>query len=140
MATWLRIGHGRAPAILVTATILAALLVACGGGDDDDGDSASVADPATLPTTVTVMLKDNAFSPSLITVAAEKEITFEVKNEGGEVHNMSVKLDGKDTASSPDVIRSDQEGKLVVTFARAGTYDFKCDFHPVEMIGKITVE
>lgn len=136
MIPGLRIRHGRALTTLFGAIVLAAMLAACGGGDD----ASTNVDPATLATTVKVTTKDNSFSPNRITVAAGKEITFELNNEGSAIHNMNVKMDGKDTISNPDAIKAGQTGKLVATFSKAGTYDFKCDFHPAEMTGKITVK
>ena len=137
MTPSLRIRNGRLLTTLLGAIVLGAMLVACGGGDDDAGDDV---DPATLATTFNLAMKENSFSLTRITVAAGKEITFELNNEGKEAHNMSVKVEGKDTVSNPDVIKADEAGKLVVTFSKAGTYDFKCDFHLTEMLGKITVK
>ncbi len=141
MTPWRRIRHARPLTALVGAIALGAMLVACGGGDDDAGDDASVnVDPATLATTVNLAMKENSFSLTRITVATGKDITFELNNEGKEAHNMSVNVEGKDTVSNPDVIKAGQAGKLAVTFSKAGTYDFKCDLHPTEMLGKITVK
>ncbi len=41
--------------------------------------------------------------------------------------------------SDPDVIPGGGTGTAAVTFAEAGTYEYRCDFHPDDMLGEITV-
>ncbi len=95
---------------------------------------------AAAATTIKVEMKDNSFDPKSINAPVGKEVTFDLENEGKAIHNMSVKIDGKDVVSSPESQKAGQKGTLKVTFAKAGTYDFKCDFHPTEMTGKITAK
>ena len=123
---------------LITAAALSLALgfAACGGGDD--GGGAAPFDPN--KTAFTVEMKDNSFSTKAITVAAGKEITFELPNKGQIIHNMTAKVDGKDIRSDPSAVKGGETGKLVVTFPKAGTYDYICDFHPAEMTGKITAQ
>lgn len=151
--------NGRWFVLVALAAFMSVTLVfaACGDDDDDDdGGSAATAaatkSPAAAATTVSpaggavtatnikVTMKDNSFDPKNIEVPTGKEVTFDLKNEGSAIHNMSVKVDGKEIVSEPDTVRAGQSAKLVATFAKAGTYDFKCDFHPTDMTGKITVK
>ena len=116
--------------------MLALAAVACGG----DGEENTTTGGTGSATTVKVTMKDNSFDPKQITVPAGKEITFNLENKGQAIHDMMVMVDGKEIMSQPDAIRAGATGKLVVTFAKAGTYDFKCTFHPTEMTGKITAK
>ena len=164
MRVWLR-DRGRIGLVFALAALmsLALVAVACGDDDDDDADktptaaaatktvtvaitATRVASPAGSPaaggaaaaTTVKVVMKDNSFDPKSINVPAGKEITFELDNQGQAIHDMSVKIDDKIPASAN--IRGGQKGTLKLTFAKAGTYDFMCGFHPAEMTGKITAQ
>ena len=164
MLVWLR-DKGRIGLVFALAALmsLALVAIACGDDDDDDADktpttaaatktatpaatvaatrtASPAASPAAAATTVKVVMKDNSFDPKSINVPAGKEVTFDLDNQGQAIHNMSVKVDGKDVVSVPDSIRAGQKGKLTTTFAKAGTFDFKCDFHPAEMTGKITAQ
>jgi plastocyanin len=118
--------------------IIAATAVAC--GDDDDGGGSS--EPVT---SATITMRDNSFSPNNITVPAGQPVTFTLENRGAGVHNMQVEgPDGNygsadDIKSTPETINAGQSGRLVATFAAAGTVDFRCEFHPDDMKGKITV-
>lgn len=97
-----------------------------------------------------VTMGDNFFEPEGVAagelrVAANAEIVFELTNSGAAVHNMRIAgADGEydtgdDLVSVPDLIRPSDGGELAVTFAETGAFAFRCDFHPVEMTGTITV-
>lgn len=147
MRVWLR-DKGRIGLVVALAALMSLALVAIACGDDDDDDADKTPTPAASPaaggaaaaTTVKVVMKDNSFDPKSINVPAGKEVTFELDNQGQAIHNMSVKIDSKEVVSAPDSIRAGQKGTLKATFAKAGSYDFKCDFHPTDMTGKITVQ
>jgi len=162
MRVWLR-DKGRIGLVFALAALmsLALVAIACGDDDDDNADktpttaaatktvtpaatvaatrtASPAASPAAAATTVKVVMKDNSFDPKSINVPAGKEITFELDNQGQAIHDMSVKIDDKIPASAN--IRGGQKGTLKLTFAKAGTYDFMCGFHPAEMTGKITAQ
>ncbi len=168
MRVWLR-DRGRIGLVMALAALmsLALVAIACGDDDDDDADktptaaaatktataaatvaATRTASPAASPaaggaaaaTTIKVAMKDNSFDPKNITVPVGKEVTFELDNQGQAIHNMSLKIDSKEVVSVPDSIRAGQKGTLKATFAKAGTIDFKCDFHPTDMTGKITAQ
>jgi plastocyanin len=96
---------------------------------------------------VAVGMGDNFFDPDQITVAADKEITFILTNDGSAIHNMRVAgADSEynsddDAVSDPDIVSGGQDA--VVTWrstAESGEIDFRCDFHPDQMTGTITVQ
>ncbi|MCH8921166.1 MAG: cupredoxin domain-containing protein, partial [Chloroflexi bacterium] len=72
---------------------------------------------------------------------------------GAAIHNMQVngtdntyeidfcKTDGDSTAcSDPEVIRGSESATITIRIDEAGIYNFRCDFHPTEMVGTLVVE
>jgi plastocyanin len=86
-----------------------------------------------------------------VPVPAGKEVTIDLTNKGIATHNMQVdgtsnRYDvpfcdkGKGTAcSDPNIIGPAKTAKITFTL-QPGTYNFRCDFHPVEMVGKLEVK
>lgn len=87
-----------------------------------------------------------------INVAAGEEITFAVMNIGAAIHNFHV--DGTDNTypenpctvggdnngcSDPNIMPGGTEATLVIQL-EPGVYNFRCDFHPAEMVGTFTAE
>ena len=121
--------------------------------DQNDSDGAAVAETPS-PTsngpagnTVAVSLGDNFFDPDQITVAADQEIAFNVTNDGSAVHNMRIagadnEFDSDDDAvSDPEIISGGKTGVVSWQSPAAGAQvDFRCDFHPAQMTGVITVQ
>jgi len=128
--------------LILSITLLAA---ACSGGDDDDNAgpvSFDISMSDTIEPEVTNFFELNEF-----TVSPGQEVTFIITNEGTAVHNM--RLDGgdgaydtdDDTVSDPDLFQAEDTGTLVWTAPdQAGEIIFRCDFHPLEMDGAISVE
>ncbi len=101
---------------------------------------------APAPKEVKLALTDNAFSQKEITIAAGSKVTFQLDNEGKVPHNMQVanssgSFDGKDVVnSSPEIINPGKQARLEWTApATPGTYKFRCEIHPTDMTGTITV-
>jgi plastocyanin len=76
-----------------------------------------------------------------------ESVTIRVTNSDQQAHNLRFAgLDGTydtedDAVVSPDPIPSDGgASELVYAPALAGTYTFRCDFHPGTMGGTMTVE
>ena len=124
---------------------IALLAAACGGGGDGDGAGPASFDISmddTLEPEVTNFFKLNEF-----TVSPGQQVTFNTTNKGSAIHNMRVDGgDGEydtddDTVSDPDLFQPGDTGTLVWTAPdETGTIIFRCDFHPMEMIGAISVE
>jgi hypothetical protein len=102
-----------------------------------------------------IQLHDNFFqfngqrNPT-ITEPANQAVTLDVSNEGNAIHNVHVSLTGDYTAaqcktggdvpcSDPALIRGGGKGTLTFTLA-AGSYNFRCDFHPTEMTGTFQIQ
>jgi hypothetical protein len=112
-----------------------------GDGDGDGGP----------PAGDTIVMGDNFFefggeqAPS-IPVPAGVETTFALQNDGSAIHNArSSGDDGEydsddDAVSEPDLFNPGDTGSITVTFAEAGEYPFRCDFHPIDMTGTFVVE
>ena len=88
-----------------------------------------------------------------ISVALGEEVTFELENQGSATHNLQVSGtddtytvdickpdDSSRFCSDPGVIGGSQSATLTVQFDEPGTYNFRCDFHPTEMMGTLVVE
>ena len=143
--------------LAVTPIVLVLAVASCG---DDDGAQTPVpgastsADPeATGPTVdappsaFEATLVDNAFQPNTFAVSAGAGVEFEITSIGGNLHNMRIAgPDGDfqtedDTLSDPDTIGNGVIVRVPWTAPNEpGEIPFRCDFHPAEMTGTITVE
>lgn len=106
--------------------------------------------PVPVTGTINMTLGDNFFelngqrNPTLA-VAPGDTITVQLTNGGSQIHNMRTagadsEFDNDDDAvSNPDVIAGGATATLSFSFAEPGTFDYRCDFHPVDMVGQITV-
>ena len=135
-------------------TFVAAFAFAGGGGGEGPAATESPAPgetppPATPPAggAIAVSQGDNFFDPEEVTVAAGASVTFDITNDGAAIHNMRIAgPDGDfdtadDAVSDPDRLRGGDTAVLTWTAPdQAGEIVFRCDFHPVEMTGTLTVE
>jgi plastocyanin len=94
-----------------------------------------------------ITMGDNTFDPKEITVSAGATVKFSLTNSGVAIHNMRVagednKFDSTDDAvSDPNLVTGGSTGTLEWTAPSSpGVIDFRCDFHPTDMNGKITVQ
>jgi len=99
-----------------------------------------------------VTMQDNRFDPDELTVAAGSTASFDITNEGSALHNMHIAGEGGDftedfcegggdPCSDPNQVRGGDTATLTWQVpAEAGEVDFRCDFHPTEMSGTITIE
>jgi plastocyanin len=105
----------------------------------------------TVAGSVDVTMGDNFFDSGgnqnpTFKLAAGSAVTFNFANNGKAPHNMRVAgADGEydnddDSVSDPDLIVPGQTGALQFTAEAAGTFDYRCDFHPDQMKGSITAE
>ena len=102
-----------------------------------------------------ITMGDNFFDSNDITVAAGDTLTFTLTNDGAAVHNMHIaqpdgnysddgvcELDGADPCSDPNAVTSGQTAVLEweVSGEAGAVIAFRCDFHPVEMTGTLTIQ
>jgi plastocyanin len=119
------------------------VLAACGTGDSDQvaSNSPDASSAGTKPRTTaapheshnddaaaaTVHLRDNLFDPAKVEIKAGESVEWHW--EGKSVHNVH----GPDFTS-----KLQGEGTFDHTFAKAGTFDYRCDVHP-EMKASVVV-
>jgi len=87
---------------------------------------------------------EGAINPTL-EIAVGDTVNFTVPNIGVAIHNLRFAgADGEyntddDFVSDPDLIFGGGEGTMEFTFGEAATFPYQCDFHPLEMLGEVTV-
>ncbi len=93
---------------------------------------------------------DGQSTPTL-QVSVGQEVAIDLVNNGLAIHNMHVagvdnvfdvdfcEVGGDEACSDPDVMPSGDTGAITLSFDQAGTFNFRCDFHPIEMTGQIVV-
>lgn len=100
---------------------------------------------------MTIEMGDNFFTLNgqknpTITVKAGDTINVTAKNTGTAIHNLHVANPSNqysspgDSVLNPQALPGGQQGTLSFTFAKAGTYNYQCDFHPADMKGQIVVQ
>lgn len=119
---------------------------AAGGGAGGDGGTG-----VPLATGATISIGDNFFefegqkNPTF-TLTAGNAAKITLMNDGSAIHNMrTAGADGKydtddDQVSDPDLVAAGEEAQIEISFSAAGTYAYRCDFHPTVQAGEITVQ
>ena len=100
-----------------------------GGGGDDGGGSGGGAQPVT----VTVIVGENGFSPSSVTVPVGSTVVWQVIDNH---HDVTFVGDAPDGGNVPD---TDEDESASRTFTVAGTYEYYCARHDGEEMGTIVV-
>jgi plastocyanin len=107
-------------------------------------------EPVAISGTASISMGDNFFdldgqrNPNLAVNAGES-VSVQLTNIGSQPHNMrTTGADGEfdnndDAVSDPDLIAGGGAGTLAFSFTEAGTYEYRCDFHPDQMRGEIAV-
>ena len=75
-----------------------------------------------LSATPTVQIKDDAFKPAMLTIAAGQTVTF--VNADDDAHTVTA------TDGSFDSKGLDTDGTWRHTFSKPGTYAYFCELHP----------
>ncbi len=100
------------------------------------------------PGAAVIDMEDNKFVPGDVTVASGAIVN--VNNKGQAIHNVHVadasgkyaaafcKTTGTEPCSKPASVPAGATATITIGVP-AGTYDFRCDFHPTEMKGELTV-
>ena len=113
-------------------------------------------EPITIEGEAAMEMGDNFFqledqSPPTLQVSVGQEVTINLTNDGQAIHNMHIagvdnvydvglcETGGEEPCSDPSAMSPDDTGAITFTFDEAGTFDFRCDFHPAVMTGQIVV-
>lgn len=89
---------------------------------------------------------DNFFTKNNFKVTLGQSVTIRATNEGQAIHNLRIAAVDGEWNTADDFFTSEggdkpgDTGEFVFTPDVAGTYVFRCDFHPTEMWGQIVVE
>jgi plastocyanin len=127
------------------AALAVVLMVAAACGSEDSGggnaSSGSAAKGAVDATgAITILAKDNVYQPKEFTGPGGQKIALTLDNKGAAIHNLVIKdqkgADGKEIQTT--LLPANQSEVLEFTLP-AGTYDFYCSVHPVEMRGKMNL-
>lgn len=112
----------------------------------DGGDAATVE----IADGDTIDMGDNFFdvggeqNPTLQVTAGET-LTLTLTNAGTAIHNMRIAgADGEydtddDFVSDPQLVMTGGEATIEFSFDSPGTFNYRCDFHPTDMLGTIEV-
>ena len=124
-----------------------AVIVACAGGLAACGSSSSssggaYSKPTATPSKPTgaggdgpsVTAKDFSFTPATIDLTAGKTVTISATNDGAAKHNLTIEKLKVNVDLPPGSTKT-----ATVKGAKAGTYEFHCEYHPTQMKGTITV-
>ena len=143
----------RATHLLMRAVALASaaalVTVACGGGSSSTQQPTTAA-PNTTPgagggqQAVTVIARNFVFSPDKITATPGQTLTVLFDNSGPSTHTFTVYSDANYTTkvSGADSGHVSAGGSATVTVPvsmSGGTLYFRCEFHPTQMRGVISV-
>lgn len=106
------------------------------------------------PGQLAIAMHDNSFDPDSLTVPAGETVTINVTNEGVAIHNVHIADEAGDYADSfcdasapgacsdPNRVGGGQSATVTWTVPNTpgAEIPFRCDFHPVEMKGTITIQ
>ncbi len=157
--TKLPVGEALVGFVLVAVAVTFVLAFAIGPkGGVDEGEAVSEQDSSSedgssdggtgggAEGNIATSMGDNFFDANEVIVASGAAVTFDLTNDGIAIHNMRIAgVDGEyntddDTLSDPELFTPGDTGILEWTAPdQAGEIIFRCDFHPIEMIGTITV-
>lgn len=89
---------------------------------------------------------DNSFDPAEFTVNGGVIIVLNMTNKGTAIHNLrlagadNVYANIDDALSDPPLVNAGESAVVEwFTPVAGGVFDFRCDFHPQSMTGRITV-
>ena len=134
--------------LVLSLGLVGLLLAGVACGSDDSGDSAKKGAGAsgsvgTVDASGTILItgKDHFFEPKQFTGKAGQKTTVNFENKGAAIHNFVIKdqkgPSGQEIQSQ--LLPAGQKEAVEFTLA-AGTYEYYCSVHPVEMRGTITVQ
>ncbi len=157
-------------AMLTATLIAGTALVACGGDDDDDGGDgdaptavstqpAAATEPAseaTEPATdatepagdgvenLSVTASDFSFDANLTSVSAGAVVEVAFSNSGSAPHTLTFYTDAEHTDAIPGGDSDQVAGGGSVNFTfeapESGSAFYRCEVHPAQMEGELTIE
>ncbi|MEO6197978.1 MAG: plastocyanin/azurin family copper-binding protein, partial [Dehalococcoidia bacterium] len=116
-----------------------------GGGTDGGGTGVSLDAGGSLSMGDDFFEFDGQQNPAF-TLSVGNTAALTLPNAGSNIHNMrTAGADGEyntddDQVSDPDLVAGGEGAQIEISFATAGTYAYRCDFHPTDMAGEITVQ
>ena len=116
--------------------VLAAVTAAC----SSSGAAPSVSAGPVDPNAPVVVAQNNVYSPSTLTVAADKAFSLTLDNKDGVPHNIAIYKDASaaEKVSIGEIVTSAKVTQQVPALAK-GQYFFRCDVHH-EMTGTIVAQ
>jgi plastocyanin len=103
---------------------------------------ANIGSPVAGAAVLTEITTDNKFSPTKLAAKAGVPVALTVQNKGSAVHNWHV-TDTKDDSGKEiktDLTDAGKSSSVTFTISKPGTYHFRCDVHPSDMTGTLTVQ
>lgn len=139
----------RIPRLLLVSGVLALavalLAMSCGG--EAEAPAGNETPPTDGSVTFEVSIGDNFFEPKEFTVRPGQTVTFNLTNNGAAIHNMHIAgPDGRydtddDAVSDPEMLNPGETATLEWTAPdEPGDIVFRCDFHPIEQTGTISIQ
>lgn len=125
---------------VAAAIIVLSGLVLAGCGSQDTGGTIEVPDDTAATSGATikkveVKAANFAFEPTAITLTAGENVQFFITNGDQVKHNLTVEGLGVDQ----DADASETAEAPVTMGLKAGTYKYRCKYHPAQMRGEVVV-
>jgi plastocyanin len=118
-------------AVLLVMIVGATTLVSLGVSAQSDA-----MDTLETANAIEVIMKDNYFSPDVITIPNGKTTSLKLKNAGNREHTFTVEKLGIDVEVQPG-----KETTITVSPKSPGTYKLICRYHSQDgMVGKVIVK
>ena len=113
-------------------------------------------EPIPIEGEVTMEMGDNFFQTDgqqspIFEVSVGQEVSIDLTNNGLAIHNTHIagvdntydavfcEAGGDEPCSDPNIMAGGDSGTIAFQFDEPGTFNFRCDFHPVLMTGQIVV-
>lgn len=133
--------------VVIYPVLIGVAIAALGIGEAEEEGAAAAAEPKAAPSGPissgdTLVASDLQFSTDEIRLQAGEEATIEFDNQDDVQHNLAIY---EDDSAQQDIFVGDYVTGASTTYEFGapedpGTYFFRCDAHPTDMIGEVTVQ